>query len=95
MACGKAHGNSFDAKGLMSGLEYKFRVSAVNEYGDSDPTEAKETIKMISSAEDMDNSVRNMWKDHEMKRERLKIQCSIVLLLHTYLNIQLNCKYSE
>ena len=66
MACGKSHGNSFDAKGLMSGLEYKFRVSAVNEYGDSDPTEAKETIKMMSSAEDMDNSVRNMWgKDHD------------------------------
>ena len=59
MACGKAHGNSFDAKGLMKGREYKFRVSAVNEHGDSDPTEAKETIKMLSS-EDMDSSVRNM-----------------------------------
>ena len=61
MACGKSHGNSFDAKGLISGHEYKFRVSAVNEHGDSDPTEAKETIKIFSS-QDMDSSVRTMRK---------------------------------
>ena len=103
MACGKSHGNSFDAKGLMSGLEYKFRVSAVNEYGDSDPTEAKETIKMMSSAEDMDNSVRNMWrKDHDgwnnnmrkkKRREIIKdsmLNCyGTMYYIHTYyLNIQ-------
>ena len=59
MACGKSHGNTFDAKGLMTGREYKFRVSAVNEHGDSDPAEAKETI-VISGSGDLDNAVRNM-----------------------------------
>merc|ERR1740116_33973 len=58
MACGKSHGNTFDAKGLLSGREYKFRVSAVNEHGDSDPAVAKETI--IMSQQDLDNAVRNM-----------------------------------
>ncbi len=58
MACGKSHGNTFDAKGLLKGHEYKFRVSAVNEHGDSDPIEAKETITM-SNKDEMDNSVRN------------------------------------
>merc|ERR1711862_749537 len=28
MACGKSHGNTFDARGLMKGHEYRFRVSA-------------------------------------------------------------------
>ena len=59
MACGKSHGNTFDAKGLLKGREYKFRVSAVNEHGDSDPAEAKETIIMASGG-DLDASVRNM-----------------------------------
>ena len=59
MACGKSHGNTFDAKGLLTGHEYRFRVSAVNEHGDSDPAEAKETIRW-SPPEDMDNQVRNM-----------------------------------
>ena len=58
MACGKSHGNTFDAKGLLQGREYKFRVSAVNEHGDSDPAVAKETI--IMSQQDLDNAVRNM-----------------------------------
>ena len=58
MACGKSHGNTFDAKGLLKGREYKFRVSAVNEHGDSDPAEAKETI-ILSQKDDMDNAVRN------------------------------------
>ena len=59
MACGKSHGNTFDAKGLLRGHEYRFRVSAVNEHGDSDPAEAKETIRW-SPPEDMDSQVRNM-----------------------------------
>ena len=59
MACGKSHGNTFDAKGLLKGREYKFRVSAVNEHGDSDPIEAKETIVM-SGHDEMDSAVRNM-----------------------------------
>ena len=59
MACGKSHGNTFDARGLMKGHEYRFRVSAVNEHGDSDPAEAKETITWCPP-EDMDNQVRNM-----------------------------------
>ena len=61
MACGKAHGNTFDAKGLIKGREYKFRVSAVNEHGDSDPTEAKETVTITASGSDeIDSSVRTM-----------------------------------
>lgn len=59
MACGKSHGNTFDAKGLMKGHDYKFRVSAVNEHGDSDPTEAKETICLSLDADNVDKSVRN------------------------------------
>ena len=61
MACGKSHGNTFDAKGLLKGREYKFRVSAVNEHGDSEPAEAKETIILsATSGQDLDNAVRNM-----------------------------------
>ncbi len=62
MACGKSHGNTFDAKGLLKGREYRFRVSAVNEHGDSDPTEAKDPVIVatLGSDSDLDSAVRNM-----------------------------------
>jgi hypothetical protein len=44
MACGKSHDNTFEVKGLLPGREYRFRVSAVNEFGDSDPAEAPNKI---------------------------------------------------
>lgn len=61
-ACGKspATENTFSARGLLPGRQYKFRVSAVNQYGDSDPAEAKDYVIPSSDAEAMDAVVRNM-----------------------------------
>merc|ERR1719412_2415488 len=62
-ACGKspATENTFSARGLLPGREYKFRVSAVNEHGDSDHAVTKETIIAAADADAMDSAVRNMY----------------------------------
>jgi hypothetical protein len=62
-ACGKspATDNTFSARGLLPGREYKFRVSAVNEHGDSDHAVTKETIIAAADADAMDSAVRNMY----------------------------------
>ena len=60
-ACGKtpATENTFSSRGLLAGREYKFRVSAVNEYGDSDPAEAKDSVIGAADPEPVDKKVRN------------------------------------
>ena len=45
----------------LPGREYKFRVSAVNEHGDSDHAVTKETIIAAADADAMDSAVRNMY----------------------------------
>ena len=60
MACGKSHDNTFEVKGILPGREYRFRVSAVNEHGDSDATEAPNKICVSLESEDLDISVRNL-----------------------------------
>jgi len=60
MACGKSHDNTFEVKGILPGREYRFRVSAVNEYGDSDPAEAPNKICISLETVDLDSSVRNL-----------------------------------
>ncbi|CAD6198887.1 unnamed protein product, partial [Caenorhabditis auriculariae] len=42
--CGEAKDTNFHVDDLSPGHEYKFRVKAVNRYGDSDPLEAREAI---------------------------------------------------
>jgi len=61
-ACGKspATENTFSARGLLPGREYKFRVSAVNEHGDSDPAETKDSIIASADPDLMDSKSRNM-----------------------------------
>ena len=51
LACGRTKENAFEAKGLIPGHEYRFRVSAVNRYGYSDVLESKEALK-IGNQED-------------------------------------------
>ena len=60
MACGKSHDNTFEVKGLLSGHEYRFRVSAVNEFGDSDATEAQNKVCINPEPDSFDSSVRNI-----------------------------------
>lgn len=60
MACGKTHDNTFQAKGLLPGHEYRFRVSAVNEHGDSDPAEGRSSVIVRSENDNIDESVRNL-----------------------------------
>jgi len=59
MAVGKssASDNSFKSRGMLPGREYKFRVSAVNEYGDSDVAEAKDSVVAVEDV--MDASARS------------------------------------
>lgn len=59
LACGRSKETTFDAKGLIQGHEYKFRVSAVNKYGYSDTTESNETL-LIGAVSELDEAVRNM-----------------------------------
>lgn len=42
--CGEARDTKFDVTDLTPGHEYKFRVKAVNRYGESDPLEASKPI---------------------------------------------------
>lgn len=42
--CGESQGTHFKVDDLVQGHEYKFRVKAVNRYGDSDPLEANKSI---------------------------------------------------
>lgn len=42
--CGESKDTNFHVDDLTPGHEYKFRVKAVNRYGDSDPLEAREAI---------------------------------------------------
>ncbi|XP_059095455.1 twitchin-like [Tigriopus californicus] len=44
MACGRSKETSFEAIGLLKGHEYRFRVSASNRLGESDPVETPETF---------------------------------------------------
>ena len=60
MACGKSHDNTFEVKGLLPGHEYRFRVSAVNEYGDSDPAVTQSPVFINDQSQDLDSSVRNI-----------------------------------
>lgn len=60
MACGKSHDNTFEVKGLQPGHEYRFRILAVNQYGDSDPAETRNPISIGSDSQDLDSSVRNI-----------------------------------
>ena len=60
MACGKSHDNTFEVKGILPGHEYLFRVSAVNEFGDSDPAEAPNKVIVSLEEEGLDSSVRNV-----------------------------------
>ncbi len=52
MACGrcKAGESEFRALGLLPGRRYRFRVSAVNRMGESDPAEAEETLSVTTAA---------------------------------------------
>ncbi|WKY05591.1 hypothetical protein Q1695_006081 [Nippostrongylus brasiliensis] len=43
-ACGESKDTKFHVDDLVQGHEYKFRVKAVNRYGDSDPLEANKSI---------------------------------------------------
>ena len=45
LACGRSKANTFEALGLITGKVYKFRVSAVNRYGYSDPADSSEMEK--------------------------------------------------
>jgi hypothetical protein len=67
LACGRSKENSFLARGLVDGNEYRFRISAVNKYGYSDTLENKENIMIGSDGggaggggATSDDSVRNM-----------------------------------
>lgn len=44
MPCGESPTTKFDVTDLQPGHEYKFRVTAVNKYGHSDPLEAQQSI---------------------------------------------------
>ena len=44
LACGRTKENSFEARGLLPGRGYRFRVSAVNKFGYSDLAETKEPM---------------------------------------------------
>ena len=52
MACGRTKDNQFEAKGLLPGRQYKFRVTAVNRYGDSDAAESAEAINVGAPKDD-------------------------------------------
>lgn len=43
-SCGEPTDTSFEVNDLTPGHEYKFRVRAVNKYGESDPLEAPKSI---------------------------------------------------
>ena len=59
MACGrcKAGESEYTALGLLPDRRYRFRVSAVNRMGESEPAEAQETLT-VDKEEDSDSLVR-------------------------------------
>lgn len=51
LACGRSKETRFEAVGLMVGHQYRFKVTAVNRYGDSEGVETKEAVAVGAEEE--------------------------------------------